>query len=131
MKIFEKKLQVTPNHLDELNHVNNVIYVQWVNDIAAEHWKSVSNTTVERLYYWVLIKHEIQYKGQAFLGDEVIIKTYFSDTTELKSNRIVEFFREGKLITQSKTTWCLMDRGTNRVCRIAGEVNEIIQKYIQ
>ena len=131
MEIFEKKIKVAANHLDELNHVNNVVYVQWVNEIAAEHWNAVTTPDIERLYFWVLINHEIQYKGQAFSGDEVLVKTYFSDTSELKSNRIVEFYREGKLITKSKTTWCLMDRGTNRVCRIAEPVSEIILKYLQ
>jgi len=126
LKTYTKQIKVESRHIDELHHVNNIVYVQWVNEIAAEHWNAVTTPEIEEKYFWVLVNHSIQYKGQSFLGDIVEVRTRFSDTSTAKSDRIVAFYCQGKLIGRSVTTWCLMDKALKKMVRIAPEVMEII-----
>ena len=58
--------KVLKNEIDSLNHVNNVVYLQWVNDISGIHWKILSNDILNKMYFWVAIRHEIDYVNQAF-----------------------------------------------------------------
>ena len=61
MQIYEKHILVTKADLDQLNHVNNVRYVQWVQDIAEAHWLKNVSPSIKDRYYWVLVNHNIEY----------------------------------------------------------------------
>ena len=79
MQTFEKIITVSEEDLDQLYHVNNVRYVQWVQDIAEAHW--LQNVTKDILdnYFWVLISHHIEYKSEATLGDQLKIKPLYQN----------------------------------------------------
>jgi acyl-CoA thioester hydrolase len=64
-----KRLIVLEEHLDHLQHVNNVVSLQWVQDLAGKHWMSKSNDAFNQTYFWVVLNHYIEYKGQAFADD--------------------------------------------------------------
>ena len=124
-EIYQKTIVVEDEHIDDENHVNNVVYLQWVQDIAVDHWYSKSNDEFNDAYYWVVLDHFIEYKGPAFLGDELIVKTYVRKNAGVRSSRVVEFFKNEKLVVRAKTNWCLLDRTRNRPTRIPEEVNEM------
>ena len=125
-KVFTITRVVVSEEIDNLNHVNNVVYVQWVQDIATLHWEYlVKGITAEDLI-WVLVKHEIDYIGQAVLNDEIILKTWVGETKGVKSIRHVEIFKEDKLLAKSKTTWCLLDSKTLRPTRITEEIFNLL-----
>ena len=119
---YQYKLTVLEEHIDALNHVNNVVYVQWVNDIAEKHWSILTNEAINKKYFWVLLKHEIDYLGQAVLGDELTIKTQVGKTSGVKSIRYVEIYKKDKLIIKSQTTWCLIDASTLKPSRIQKDI---------
>ena len=127
MQIFQKEITVAKTDLDQLNHVNNVRYVQWVQDIAEAHWLKNASQQILDSYYWVLVKHTIDYKGQAFLGDAILIKTYVESSEGVSSIRKVEMHNQSsnKLIIASVTKWCLIDKKTNRAFRISSEIAEM------
>ena len=127
MQIFQKEITVTETDLDQLNHVNNVRYVQWVQDIAEAHWLKNASQQILDSYYWVLVKHTIDYKGQAFLGDAILIKTYVESSEGVSSIRKVEMHNQSsnKLIIRSETIWCLIEKKTNRPSRISSEIAEM------
>ena len=127
MKTFEKQITVNSSHTDQLNHVNNVTYVQWVNDIAWDHWSRVTKEEWERNYFWVMVNHQIAYKGQAFEGDDITIRTSFDATGTIKSDRRVEFIKKGKIIAESITTWCLIDRQTKELLRLPADIKALIE----
>ncbi|MCA0133119.1 acyl-CoA thioesterase [Winogradskyella alexanderae] len=120
MQVFEKTITVSKNDLDQLNHVNNVRYVQWVQDIAEAHWNKNAGKEILQNYYWVLVKHIINYKNQAVLGDVLKLKTYVISSEGVTSIRIVEIHNAttNKLLVNSETKWCLMDKASNRPRRI-------------
>ncbi len=130
MQIFEKLITVSHNDLDELNHVNNVRYVQWVNDIAKEHWYSKANQDMLNNYIWVVIKHCIEYKSAAFLNDILKLKTYVSSTQGVTSMRIVEIYNNttNKLVAKSEINFCLINIQNNRPTRIPKDISSLFSK---
>ena len=124
MQILETQIQISKEDLDALNHVNNVRYVQWVNDIAERHWSNQASKEIKELYYWVLLSHNIEYKSSAFLNDVITLKTYVKKSEGVTSIRIVEMFNaaSSKLLAKSETIWCLMNSKTNKPSRISDEL---------
>ena len=124
MQVFETQITVTKDDIDELNHVNNVRYVQWVNDAAKLHWQQNTSKQITDAYYWVVISHHIDYKSSAFLNDVITLKTYVTKSEGVTSTRIVEMYnsKSNKLLVKSETNWCLIDAKTNRPTRITDEI---------
>lgn len=129
-EIFEQKLKVEQLHLDEQNHVNNVQYVQWVQDVAKAHWESRAPQEFQEKYFWVVVRHEIDYKKQAFLNEEILLQTYVSETTHVKSIRhvIIKNAKTGKVLVEAKTTWALIDKQTQKPAKIAEDLKKIFEQ---
>jgi acyl-CoA thioester hydrolase len=127
MQIFEKTITVSKDDLDELNHVNNVRYVQWVQDIAEAHWLTHVTEEILKTYSWFLVSHHIEYKSQALLGDELLLKTFVPKVEGVSTIRHVEITnaKTNQLIVNSKTKWCLIDSKTQRPTRIIPEIAEL------
>ncbi len=124
-EIYQKSIRVCTEHLDDLQHVNNVVFLQWVQDIAGEHWLSKSDDIFNEAFYWVVVDHFIEYKGQAFLDNILVVQTFVEKNEGVRSTRIVEFYKDEKLIVRAKTNWCLIDRARNRPTRVPKEVDEM------
>ena len=130
MKVLEKKILVSKNDLDDLNHVNNVVYIQWIQKIAKEHWEKLASNEILDNYYWVLLEHQIKYLYPALLDDKIRIKTYIDSTEEIKSSRIVEIYNNdtNRLLVNSRTIWCLINFKTNKPVRIPDEIRQVFNK---
>lgn len=127
MQIYTEIITVLESDLDELNHVNNVRYVQWVNDIAKTHWLKMASQSMLDNHFWVLINHQITYKSQAVLNDHILLKTFVKVSEGVTSIRIVEIYNNDtqKLLATSETKWCFMDGKTKKPIRITPEVNDL------
>lgn len=126
MQPFTIKHTVTKDEIDELHHVNNVVYVQWIQDIAAKHWKHLIKNKMKLTYIWVVIRHEIDYVKSAVLGDEITLKTWVGESSGLKSIRHVEILKGDVLLAKAQTTWCMLDAKTFRPLRITEDVLRIL-----
>ncbi|MCU0358359.1 MAG: acyl-CoA thioesterase [Cyclobacteriaceae bacterium] len=124
MNIYRKEIIVQHKDLDELNHVNNVVYLQWVQDIASAHWQTLATEDMLKKYSWVVLKHEIEYFGQAFLNDHLQVSTWVDSSEGFRSIRQAEFHHTGtkKLLVRARTTWCLLDSTTLRLKRIEQDI---------
>lgn len=120
MDVFETKITVKESDLDELNHVNNIRYVEWVQEIAKQHWLKKAIPTILNTYFWVMTNHCIAYKNPALLDDTLHIKTYIKSNEGAISTRIVEISNAltNVLIAKSETKWCLISMKTKRPVRI-------------
>ena len=127
MKPFEQILEVEKTHLDELNHVNNVQYLQWVQDIAGAHWQSLIIGKKESFGLWVVRSHHIEYKRQAKLGDTLRILTHVELTAGFMSERKVRFYLDDSstLVAQCSTQWCYLDPTTQKLLRIPEEIHDL------
>ena len=123
MKSFSKEIIVQHEHLDDLNHVNNVVYLQWVQDIAKDHWFSLAKSPFTDQHFWVVTKHELEYKKQAFLGERITAVTYVEDFKGPFSIRCVEFSRGDELLVKTRSNWCLIDAASQKPKRVPQEIS--------
>ena len=125
-KSFEEILIVDQSHLDELNHVNNVVYLSWVNEVAQKHWLELSNEDVRQKYIWVALRHEIDYLKSSYLNDSLIIKTWVGESGAVKSIRHTEIYKDDTVIVKAISTWCLLDSKSLKPTRIANDVLKVL-----
>lgn len=116
--------RVEAHDLDDRAHVNNVVYVQWVQDAAAAHWSALAPEEASREIAWVALRHEIDYLKPALLGDEVVIATWVGVAEGLSFERFTEMRRrsDDALLARARTLWCPVDARTGRPRRVSAEV---------
>ncbi len=126
--IFYKDVVVTTEHLDHLQHVNNVVYVKWLQEMAYDHWTSFVSPEMHEKVFWVVRRHEIDYLAQAFLGDELLLKTFTGVHSGVTWDRHYEIIRksDNKKIIVAKSVWALLDRITFKPRRIDDEVLRVL-----
>lgn len=124
---YQHLFRVEAKHLDALNHVNNVVYLKWVNDISEKHWELLSNDYLNSKYFWVCLRHEIDYLNQAVLGDEIRVFTWVGESEGVKSIRNVNIYKGDTMLTKIKSTWCLIDAKTLRPTRIKDDILEVLK----
>ncbi len=125
---FQHSLKVASHHIDNLNHVNNTVYLQWVQDVAYSHWNVLATKSIKESYVWMVLRHEIDYVSQAFLDDIITVYTWIDKTEGAKSIRIVHIYCEDKLLATSKTTFCLLDATTLKPKRIGEDILVLFRK---
>ena len=121
---FEIRITAAPDDIDELGHVNNAVWVRWIQDIATAHWEAVAPPEHQQAYIWVVTRHEIDYLRAALPGETVIARTWIPDPPKgARFDRHVEFSGEdGKAKVRAKTTWAILDKATGRPLRVPAEV---------
>ena len=121
---FEMIIPVLPGDIDEQNHVNNTVYLRWIQDVATAHWRAVASPKAQETIGWVVLRHEIDYKGPATLGDEMMLRTWVGKATRLTFERFTEIRRnrDGRLLSEARTLWCPIDAQTGRPVRVSEEV---------
>ena len=119
-KIFEYIIKVAPEHIDELNHVNNVVYVQFMQEVADKDWKHFVPKELNDGVIWVLRRHDIDYLNKAILGDELLVRTWTGEHSTVTWDRHYEIIRlsDQKKIITAKSIWVLLDKLTGRPKRI-------------
>lgn len=123
-KVFEYPISINPLDIDENNHVNNISYLKWVQDVAIAHWNSVSDTEMRSNYIWVVNRHEIDYLKEAYLDSKLVAKTWVVEPHGARSYRFVEIYdtESNTVIAKIKTTWILLDLPTKRPRRIESDI---------
>jgi len=113
-----------PEHIDELGHVNNAVWVNWIQDIATAHWAAVASPEHQAAYVWVVTRHEIDYRGNISAGESVNAETFIPEPpTGARFDRRVDFRNAAdKVIVSAKTTWAIIDRASSRILRVPKDV---------
>jgi acyl-CoA thioester hydrolase len=121
---FELRIAVQPADIDRLGHVNNTVYVRWVQEAAVAHWRSAASPEVQASLFWVVARHEIDYKRPAFLEDEVIARTWVGSASRRAFDRHTELRRaaDGALLARARTVWCPIDAQTGKLTEVDDEV---------
>ena len=121
---FTMSFVAAPEHIDELGHVNNAVWVQWIQEVATSHWYSAAPADYRDAYVWVVVRHEIDYLRAAMPGDRVTARTWVGDAPQGASfDRFMEFTGEdGKVKVRARTTWAMLDKATSRPQRITREI---------
>ena len=121
---FELRLRVQPGDIDELGHVNNVVYLRWVQDAAVAHWRAAAAPEDQASLHWVVIRHEIDYKRAAMPDDEIIAATWVGTARRLAFLRHTELRRaaDGKVLARALTTWCPISARTGKPTDVSDDV---------
>lgn len=122
--VFTYTFTIPQSVIDENGHVNNVAYLQWMQDAAAIHhpqavgYKPAENAT------WYAREHRIEYLLPAFLGEEIEVRTWLSEIRRVRGRRRYEFIRksDGKVIVKGETDWVYVDAKTGRPIAIPEDV---------
>ena len=122
--VFEMAFTAAPEHIDQLGHVNNAVWVQWMEQIAVAHWEAVADPAHKDAYYWVVVRHEIDYLRAAYEGDRIAGRTWVGEAPRgAKFDRHLEFTGgDGKLCVRARTTWAVIDKAAGRPIRVPPEV---------
>jgi acyl-CoA thioester hydrolase len=121
---YRLRIAVRPDDIDQLGHVNNVVYLRWVQDAAVAHWHAAADPQDQARLFWVVVRHEIDYLRPAFAGDDVVAVTWVGATVDRNFERLTELQREkdSKVLARARTVWCPMDRTTGRPTDVREEV---------
>lgn len=122
--IFDLTIQVQPEHIDSLGHVNNVVYMHWMQDVASAHIEALGLGLKEYQqlkHAMVAVEHHVQYRKAAFLDDEIMLRTWLNDLNSLYSFRQYAFYREKdqSLLFTASTKWACIELATGRPKRMS------------
>lgn len=120
MKTYSINIAVRPEHLDDLNHVNNVQYLEWVQQISKEHWQKLTRPEWDAHYVWVVRSHHITYHHPAVLGDLLTVVTHVKAARGAQSERHVRILLEGSEtpVVTCTTNWVLLDAKSGKPSRV-------------
>lgn len=124
MTRFTMAITAGPEHIDELGHVNNAVWVKWIQDVAVAHWNSVAPPEHRDTYVWVVTRHEIDYRGNVSAGETVTGETWVPDPPRgARFDRYMRFTgADGKVKVEAKSTWAMIDRASGRLMRVTAEI---------
>ncbi|HPF36060.1 MAG TPA: thioesterase family protein [Candidatus Krumholzibacteria bacterium] len=113
---YEIRIPVTPDDIDRLGHVNNVVYLRWVQDAAVAHWLAAASPEMQKGLIWVVARHEIDYRHPAMPDDVVLAATWVGAASRRAFERHTEIRRErdGRVLAQARTVWCPISLETGR-----------------
>jgi acyl-CoA thioester hydrolase len=129
--IYSKIIKVSSQFIDGNGHVNNVAYVQWMQDIAVEHYSSIGGIEAQAPdSTWVVREHKIEYLWPAFEGDEIEIRTWVENIRRVRSLRKYEFIRrsDNKILVKGETDWVFLDAKTGSPRAVPEDVIKVFQK---
>ena len=121
---FTQAFTAQADDIDELGHVNNAVWVRWIQELAVAHWHAVAPSEHQDTYVWVVTRHEIDYRGNVSVGEQVVGETWVPEPP--RGARFDRHFRftgnDGRIRVEVITTWAMIDRATGRLVRIRPDV---------
>ncbi len=115
---YHYRLKIPEEAIDGNGHVNNVVYLQWMQDAAIRHFESLGGTplTIGAGATWVVRSHKIEYFGPAFAGEEIEVHTWIANVRRVRSLRRYEFVRaaDGETLVKGETEWVFVDARDGR-----------------
>ena len=125
--VYEYPVKVTAADIDANRHVNNVVYIRWVQEAAEAHWRAAADADLVADIAWVVMSHEIEYKKPALPDEALTVKTWVEAGTALTSERHCRIVRnaDGALMARVKTVWCAVNPVNGKPRRLPSWVNEI------
>ena len=123
------KVKVIKDHLDDLNHVNNIQYLIWSQEIAKAHWQKINNK-IKIEGVWMVRSHEVEYRLGAYLNDEIRIETHVKNIRGPLSLRIVEFYnnKTTQLIVSCRTQWCYVNLASRKPINVSTKIQNLFLK---
>jgi acyl-CoA thioester hydrolase len=119
-QVFTQAFAPDPADFDANGHVNNVVYVRWIQDIATAHWRArMAGREDADGWTWVVLRHEIDYRRALLPGETASARTWVGAH---RGPRFIRYVRidgpDGEVCAQATTEWCLIEAATGRPSRV-------------
>lgn len=126
-KPFEMRFVAEAGDIDIMGHVNNAVWVRWMEAIATAHWQALAPADAQASYAWVVTRHEIDYRGNVVEGEAVIARTHVSEPPRgARFDRLIDFVGEdGKPKVSARTTWAMVEIASGRLMRVPADLAAI------
>lgn len=124
---FSHRFFVGHSDIDAQGHVNNVRYLQWIQDVAVAHWLSKATAAQKAEIVWVVVRHEIDYQRPAFENEDVTALTWLGEPMGAKWERLTEIRRGDEVLVKAKSIWCALDKKRLRPRRIDAKLKETFE----
>lgn len=121
---FSFPIQIVPDDIDFMGHVNNARYLNWVQDTVLAHWQKLAPPEEVAAKAWVALKHEITYRKPAFLDDDVIASTVLERYQGARAFYRTVISRGEDVLAEVQSSWCCIDAKTLRPARIGEHMRE-------
>jgi len=123
---YEQTIAVLPHDIDQFDHVNNVVYMRWVQDVSTAHWNAAATSSQKETIGWVVVRHEIDYLSSARLGDEIVARTWVGTAEKNIFERHTELLRSGdmKILARARSLWCPISLQSRRPMRVGPDIYE-------
>ena len=125
---FSHQFTVTAADIDAQGHVNNVRYLQWIQDVAVAHWLSKATDSQKAEIVWVVLRHEIDYLKQAFENEKITAVTWVGAPKGAKWERLTEIRRGDEILVKAKSIWVALDAKRLRPRRVDLELKEAFEE---
>ena len=115
-------LAIAPADIDFMGHVNNSVYLEWVQEAVIAYWRKVAPAEAVARHLWVAIRHEITYRHPAFLDDDVVASVVAEGVQGARAFFSTLITRGEEVLAEVKSSWCCLDAATRRPARLARDV---------
>ena len=122
--MFRHSVAIDPDDIDHMGHVNNSVYLRWVQDAVVDYWESVAPKEAVAKHLWVALKHEITYRRPTFLNDTVVAEVFAERVQGARAMFSTVVRRGEEVLAEIKSSWCCLDAATQRPARLARDVVE-------
>ena len=123
--VFAYSIQPEAADFDVNGHVNNVVYVRWVQEAATLHWRARMDEREQACWAWVVLRHEIDYRRPLLPGETAQVRTWVGP---YRGARFIRYVRidgpDGEVSAQATSDWCLIDIESRRPARVPGWMAE-------
>ncbi|QUD87810.1 acyl-CoA thioesterase [Phenylobacterium montanum] len=118
-QVFAYSIEPAAEDFDVNGHVNNVVYLRWVQEAATSHWSSRMNEAEQAAWAWVVLRHEIDYRRPLLPGETAQLRTWVGPR---RGPRFIRYVRidgpDGEVCAQASSDWCLIDAESRRPARV-------------
>jgi acyl-CoA thioester hydrolase len=116
------EIDVVANEIDELGHVNNAVYLAWVQAAVLHHWRRLAPKDVAASHLWVALKHEISYRHPAFLNDHIVVKVVLEKLLGARAFYKTLIRHGDDVLAEVESCWCCLDAATRKPVRLAADI---------
>jgi acyl-CoA thioester hydrolase len=120
--MFRHSIAIDPSDIDHMGHVNNAVYLKWVQDAVVDYWSSVAPPDAVATHLWVALKHEITYFRPTFLQDNVVAEVFAEKVQGARAMFTTVVRRGEEVLSEIKSSWCCLDAVTKRPARLARDI---------
>ena len=120
--MFRHQVAIVPADIDHMGHVNNAVYLKWVQDAVVDYWRSVAPPEAVAKHLWVALKHEITYLRPTFLQDNVVAEVIAEKVEGARAMFTTVVRRGEEVLSEIKSSWCCLDSASLRPARLARDI---------